>query len=302
MNDLDLVRALRADAPRPSRQQLAEGRARLHTAMAPAHPAHRGRRRPAMIIAAGAAGAAAVAATILSPAGGRVMPLRADPTGSRPPSARLLSVTVVLGQAAAAAERRPAVLPGPHQWVYEKGVKAGPAGRFTSESWSRFDGQQSADIEHGRLVILPYGSAQDGVPDATPQGAAAYLRSLPHSPKALLAVIYRKAEAEPRAQWAVPGDRDTEAFSILMTLMFNALAGVPPAVQADVFRATALIPGVHVGQARDALGRPGLALSGAGLNGYFLLDSKTFALIGLRDGKAAITRTAVAVVNRPGQR
>jgi hypothetical protein len=298
MNDLDMVRALRADAPRPSGQQLAEGRARLRTAMA---PAHRGRRRPAMIIAAGAAVAAALAAIILSPAAGRVMP-RAHPMGSRPPSVQLLSVTVVLGQAAAAAERRAAVLPGPHQWVYEKAVKAGPAGRFTIEGWSRFDGEWSADIEHGRLVILPYGSAQDGVPDATPQGAAAYLRSLPHSPKALLAVIYRKAEAEPRAQWAVPGDRDTEAFSILMTLMFNAPAGVPPAVQANVFRAAALIPGVHVGQARDALGRPGLALSGAGLNGYFLLDPKTFALVGLRGGEAAVTRIAVAVVDRPGQR
>lgn len=87
-----------------------------------------------------------------------------------------------------------------------------------------------------------------------------------------------------------------------MTLMFNAPAGVPPAVQADVFRAAALIPGVHVGQARDALGRPGLALSGAGLNGYFLLDSKTLALVGLRYGKAAVTRIAVAVVDRPGQR
>jgi hypothetical protein len=298
MSDLDLVRALRADAPRPSRQQLDEGRARLRAAMP---PDHRGRRRPAMIIAAGAAVAAAVAATILSPVGGHVMP-RAHPTGSRPPSVRLLSVTAVLGRAAAAAERRPAVLPGPHQWVYEKVVKAGPAGRITIEGWSRFDGERSADIEHGRLVILPYGSAQDGVPDATPQGAAAYLRSLPHSPKALLAVIYRRADAEPRAQWAVPGDRDTEAFSILMTLMFNAPAGVPPAVQANVFRAAALIPGVHVGKARNALGRPGLALSGAGANGYFLLDPRTYALTGLRYGKAAVTRTAVAVVDRPGQR
>jgi hypothetical protein len=77
---------------------------------------------------------------------------------------------------------------------------------------------------------------------------------------------------------------------------------VPPAAQANVFRAAALIPGVHVGKARDALGRPGLALSGAGANGYFLLDPRTYALTGLRYGKAAVTRVAVAVVDRPGQR
>jgi hypothetical protein len=299
MNDLDLVRALRADAPRPSGERLAAGRARLRMATAPSHRAGHRSRRPAVIITAGAAAAAAVAAIILSPAG---VIHRTHPAGSRAHAVQLLSVTVLLDQAAAAAGRRPAVLPGPHQWVFVKGVKAGPAGRMTMESWTRFDGRQSADIEHGRLVILPYGSAQDGVREATPQGAADYLRSLPASPKALLAVIYRKAEAEPPGQWAVPGNRDTEAFSILMGLMFNAPAGVPSGVQASVFRAEALIPGVHVGKARDALGRPALALSAAGLNGYFLLDPKTYALIGLRYGKAAVTRTAVAVVDRPGQR
>jgi hypothetical protein len=299
MNDLDMVRALRADAPRPSSDRLAEGRARLRTAMV---PDHRRRGRPAMVVTASAAVAATVAAgIILRPTGGTVIS-PAHPAASGAHSVQLLSATVVLRNAAAAAERRPAVLPGPHQWVYTKGVKAGPARRWIMEGWTRFDGEQSADIEHGRLVILPYGSAQDGVSEATTQGAAEYLRSLPVNPKALLAVIYRKAEAEPRDQWAVPGDLNTEAFSILMILLNNAPAGVPPAVQANVFRAVALIPGVHVSKAPDALGRPALALSSAGLNGSFLLDPRTYALIGLRDGKAVITRITVAVVDRPGQR
>jgi hypothetical protein len=299
MNDLEMVSALRADAPWPSGDRLAEGRTRLRAAMVPGHR----RRRPAVIITASTAAAAAAAAIVLSPAGENAIH-RGHSGDSRPPSVQLLSVTVVLRNAAAAAQRRPAVLPGPHQWVFEKGVKAAPAGRgrFIGEGWTRFDGEQSADIERGRLVILPYGPAQDGVPEATPQGAATYLRSLPASPKALLAVIYRKADAEPRDQWAASGNRDSEAFSILMTLMYNAPVGVPPAVQARVFRAAALIPGVRVGKALDALGRPALALSAAGLNGSFLLDPGTYALIGLRDGGAVVTRTAVAVVGRPGQR
>lgn len=44
---------------------------------------------------------------------------------------------------------------------------------------------------------------------------------------------------------------------------------MPPAVQTTVFRATALIPGVNVGKAADALGRAALAVSGAGLAGVF---------------------------------
>ena len=301
MNDLDVVRALRADAPQPSAGRLAAGRDLLRAEMV---PARRRRPHPLVIITASAAAAAAVAAAVVLPATRAGVNPRPLPATSGPRSARLLSVTVVLGRAAAAAERRPAVMPGPRQWLYEKGVKAGPGGRgrFVSESWTRFDGERSADISRGRLVVLPYGPAQDGVPDATPRGAAGYLRSLPASPAALLKVIYRKADTVPRDLWAVPGNRDSEAFSILMTLLFNAPAGVPPAVQATVFRATALIPGVDVGKAADALGRPALALSGAGLNGSFLLDPGSYALIGLRDGGAVITRIAVAVVDGPGQR
>jgi hypothetical protein len=301
MNDLEIVRAMRADAPRPSSGQLAEGRARLRAAMDPG----RRRRRSAMIISASASAAAVAAAAgiILLPAGGGATPPVRQ--GGSHPQAVLLSATVVLHNAAAAAAQRPAVLPGPHEWVYTKGIKEGPAGRgrFVIQGWERFDGVQSARIEHGRLVILPYGSAQDGDPAATPQGAASYLRSLPASPKALLALIYRKADGVPRNLWPVPGNRDSEAFSLLMTPLFNAPVGVPPAVQANVFRAAALIPGVHVSKILDVLGRPALALSGAGLNnGSFLLDPTSYALIGLQSEGASITRIAVAVVSGPGQR
>jgi hypothetical protein len=302
MNDLDTVRALRADAPSPSGDRLAEGRDRLRTAMAHGYRRHHHHRRTVLATAAGATVAAVLAAVVLLPAGASPAPA-AHPAGARHQAqARLLSVTAVLDNAAAAASRRPSALPGPHQWIYEKGVKAGPASRFTGESWTTFDGARSADIEHGRLVVLPYGPAGDGVRDATPQGAASFLRALPAKPKALLAVVYRKALATPRDQWAAPGNLDTEAFSILMTFLYNAPVGVPSAVQANVFRAVAWIPGVYVAKAEDALGRPALALTAAGLNGYFLLNPRTYALTGLRDGAAAVTRIAVKLVAAPGDR
>jgi hypothetical protein len=302
MNDLDMVRALRADAPGPSGDRLAEGRARLRTAMAHGHRHHHHRQRHTVMVASAAAVAAALAAIVLLPAGRSPAPA-GHRAGSRHQSAaRLLSVTAVLDNAAAAAQRRPSTLPGPHQWIYEKGVKAASASRFTAESWTMFDGTRSADIERGRLVVLPYGPAGDGVPDATPQGAASFLRALPAKPKALLAVVFRKAQATPRDQWAVPGNIDTEAFSILMTFLYNAPAGVPSAVQANVFRAVAWIPGVRVTKASDALGRPALALTAAGLNGGFLLDPRTYALIGVRDGDAAATRVVAKLVAAPGDR
>jgi len=301
MNDLDTVRALRADAPSPSGDRLDEGRDRLRTAMAHGYRHHH--RRTVLATAAGAAAAAVLAAVVLLPAGGASPAPAAHPAGTRHQSpAQLLSVTAVLDNAAAATLRRPSTLPGPHQWIYEKGVKAGPDSRFTRESWTTFDGARSADIEHGRLVVLPYGPAADGAPDATPQGAAGFLRALPAKPKALLAVVYSKARATPRDQWAAPGNLDTEAFSILMTFLYNAPAGVPSAVQANVFRAVAWIPGVRVTKASDALGRPALALTAAGLNGDFLLSPRTYALIGLRDGDAAVTRIVAKLVPAPGDR
>lgn len=302
MNDLDLVRAMRAAAPEPGRDQLAAGRARLCAALAPAgqrpyRPLARRGRRPAAVLAAGLAVAAAVAAgVVLRP----VSEPGAAPEPARPHGIRLVSAVAVLDKAAAAAQQRPAVLPGPHQWIYVKGVKKGPAGTFTMQSWQRFDGERSADIEHGKVVVLPYGSAQDGVPDATPQGAADYLRALPTAPKALLAAIYRKVDAEPRSQWY--GGRDATAFFTLMTLLTNAPAGVPAAIQAAVFRAAADIPGVQVSKTTDALGRPAIGVTVAPLTGWFLLDPATYALTGLRSGSAVLTRLIVAVVSQPGQR
>jgi hypothetical protein len=297
MNDLDLVRGMRADAPEPSGARLDAGRDRLRSAMTPDR--HR-RVRPTMVVAAGLAAAVAVTgAVILRPAGGT--PAAPAHPSAAAPAIRLASATVVLDKAAArAGAGHSFVMPGAHQWIYVKGVKTSPAGVFTQEGWIRFDGEQSADIENGKLVVLPYGSAQDGDPLATPQGAAQYLSSLPAQPKALLAVIYKKVEAEPRSQWL--GNLDAAAFSELTQLQENAVAGVPAKVQADVFQALALIPGVRDIKTTDALGRPAIGITVTSQNGYLLLDPRTYRPIGLRYGSSATAQTVLAVVSGPGQR
>lgn len=302
MNDLDLVRGMRADAPEPSGARLDAGRDRLRSAMTPDR--HR-RVRPTMVVAAGLAAAVAVTgAVILRPAGGTPA-APAHPSAAAPaaaaPAIRLASATVVLDKAAArAGAGHSFVMPGAHQWIYVKGIKTSPAGVITQEGWIRFDGEQSADIENGKLKVLPFGSAQDGDPLATPQGAAQYLGSLPAQPKALLAAIYKKVEAEPRSQWL--GNLDATAFSELTQLQENAVGGVPPKVQADVFQALALIPGVRDIKTTDALGRPAIGITVTSQNGYLLLDPRTYGPIGLRYGSSATAQTALAVVSGPGQR
>ena len=118
MNDLDLLRTMRADAPEPAGHRLAAGRDRLRSAAAP----RRHRRRGYVVILAGGLAAASAAAVIVasqpSPAGA--------PRG--PADIRLVSAAQVLNRAAAAAAARPAVLPSPHQWIYSKGIKSGPGG------------------------------------------------------------------------------------------------------------------------------------------------------------------------------
>ena len=292
MNDLDLLRTMRADAPEPAGDRLAAGRDHLRSAAAPGRD-HRSRH--VMILASGLAAASVIVATQQS--------RPAPPVG--PAVARLLSSTQVLDRAAAAAASRPALLPGPHQWVYQRGVKspANGSARFTVAGWTRFDGRKSAVLENGKLVIYP-GTPQDAKLLATPRAAARYLASLPANPAAVLAAIYHTADSQPRDQRVSP-NRNARAYSILMTLLWNAPVGVPPAHQAAAFRAMAKIPGVTVRRGLvDAAGRPAIGLgfsAGKGLTGYFLLNPRTYAVSGLSSGAASVARISVEVVNKPGQ-
>jgi hypothetical protein len=294
MNDIELLRAMRADAPEPGFDRLAAGRERLRLAAAPRRVGHR---RTVTIFATCLAAAATAAAVVL------VSERAPAAVHARPPVVRLLSATQVLDKAAAAAASRPASMPSPHEWLYEKGVKSHGSHAFAISGWTRFDGQESAALQGGKLVIYP-GTPGDAKLLATPQAAAGYLASLPATAHGVLAAIYHKADAQPRDQWASP-NRDARAYSILMTLLWNAPVGVPPAHQAAAFRALAKIPGVTVRTGLlDAAGRPAIGLSfrpGNGLTGYFLLNPSNYTVSGLSYGRAGVARISLAVVDRPGQ-
>jgi hypothetical protein len=241
MNDLDLVREMRADAPDPSADQLAAGRDRLRAAIAsptgPARPRPALLRRPA-IMAGGLALAAAAAAVVVTAGGSG----RESHVGPRPSTVQLAAATEVLNKAARTVEAGNAPKIEAHRWLYYRfseyhhttGVK-------TDESWTRLDGMQDAAMVGGKLVVTRHSKAESA--ESTPLGAYRLLASLPTEPHALLNALYGKVGAEPRGGGQ---SRQELAFENIQQLLWNSPAGAPPRVQGALYRALAQLPGIKV--------------------------------------------------------
>ena len=294
MNDLDLVRDLRADVPSPTHERLAPGRARLLAYISrPSRPRYA---RRAVLLVTAAAAASAVAAAVAS---GAFSGPATRSAAVKPPAIRLTLTAQLLSTAAATVAKHPAVRPGPHQWFYTKFV-AHDYGQPTqsNENWETFDGRQTAYFQNGQLIVHKTLGVFGGGPtalgeynaNATPQTAYNALASLPSNPKALLAVIARQvAKAGPSAASGsavslyAPKGRDELEFDYLAQLLWNSATGEPPAAEAAVFRALAAIPGVSSQQGiTDVIGRPAIGLSGNGGKTQLLLDPQTYQVIGMR--------------------
>jgi hypothetical protein len=297
MNDLDLVRDLRADVPSPTRERLAPGRARLLTSISrPSRPRY-ARRAVLLVTAAAAASAVAVAVAVAS---GAFSGPATRPAAVKPPAIRLTLTAQLLSTAAATVAKHPAVRPGPHQWFYTKFVAhdyGQPA--QSNENWETFDGRQTAYFQNGQLIVRKtLGVFGGGGPtalgeynaNATPQTAYNALASLPSNPKALLAVIAKQvAKVGPSVapgsvvSLYAPKGRGELEFDYLAQLLWTSATGEPPAAEAAVFRALAAIPGVSSQQGiTDVIGRPAIGLSGNGGKTQLLLDPQTYQVIGMR--------------------
>jgi hypothetical protein len=227
--------------------------------------------------------------------------------------------SVVLDRAATAAKSRPYTAPGPQEWLYTKFKQTGPAkpsGAATGgpyktmnwELWRRVDGKhQYAAYENGELTTSP------------PSGdapRAARFDPLPSDPEALL-----------RKVGGSPGVDDDLAFHTLVTILAESLH--PPKIEATIFRAFKLMPGVTATEGVvDAAGRPAISLGLTAREGWLrdevLLDPKTYRYLGERsmtvqdhvhegdDGKKILVkrgtlqfiqiREAAAIVTKPGKR
>ncbi len=266
---------------------------------------------------------------------------------------------VVLARAADAAQARSFGEPRPDQWIYtetrtwfhkahdgETVTARTPLESEAETAWRRADGELVAHDRDGKLEIHNLGGN-------TPKDYAT-IAALPTDPEALLA-LFRERTARREAvverirerfagHEAAPNpvSGDEFMFGLLRTLLSDNL--VPPEVEATVFRAIALLPGVTVNEAAtDPEGRPALAVSleaRGWLRSELFLDPETFAYRGTREtavrdhtlhngffvwrgGESAFspspsptggrlieagavyrqsTRTAIAVVDEPGQR
>lgn len=321
MNDLDLIREFRTQAPAPDGHQLAVGRARLIQAATERiqpppqrHPFRPTRPGLARVVAAAATvtvAAGTAAGLALTSGGSRTAPPPGAGHAAGPatgPSAQATLTARFLRQASATVERAPAPTePAPGQWIYNRTVDY-QHGQGTSrdQEWITFDGAGTAYYERPGGPLITHASTA-GVPafpkgtsplkafgiTATPKTAYDALASLPSGPKALLAAI---ARAVPMSQAAnlVGGNpafghaprRETQLqYDYLTLLLWNAAAGVggPPKAEAAVFRALATLPGITVQQGiTDAAGAAAIGLSDDGGYHQLLLDPRTYQVLGLR--------------------
>jgi hypothetical protein len=298
MNDLDLVRDLRADVPSPTGERLAPGRARLLASISrPSRPRYA--RRAVLPVTAAAAAAAAVAVAVVVASGASSGPATRS-AAVKPPAIRLTLTAQLLSTAAATVAKHPAVRPGPHQWFYTKlvGHDYGQPAQ-SNENWETFDGRRTAYFQNGQLIVhKTLGAFGGGGPtplgeynaNATPQTAYNALASLPSNPRALLTVIAKQvakvgpsAASESVVSLYAPKGRDEHEFDYLAQLLWTSATGEPPAAEAAVFRALAAIPGVSSQQGiTDVIGRPAIGLSDNGGKTQLLLDPRTYQVIGMR--------------------
>lgn len=296
MNDLDLVRTIRATVPAPAPARLAAGRGRLLAAAArprrlsrPGHPWR-------LVLPAGAVTAAAAVASV-AVLGGTATPSRPRPAPAAP-TARADLAAQVLAVAARTVAAEPSARPRDHQWFYSRFVQT-QTGQPTQsdENWVRFDGLEQAYYQDGQLIIHHEPSGSGG-----PLDSYEALAALPAGPAAILAAAGQVVGTTPRSweNWSAgsivaelaPRTQGQAEFDYLAQLVWNATAAAPPAALAHVYQAMAELPGVTVAHGlADAVGRTGLGVSANGGVSWLLLDPRTYQVIGLNE-KAVSPRPA----------
>lgn len=296
MNELDLLRELRADVPAPDHDRLAAGRSALLAAIVGAGAVPRRRSvisrhpRRALALAVATAVTAVVAVTTLSDRASTDSPTAAVP------ASRVTLAAEVLRAAAARLGSEPARRPAPRQWIYSVAVQAGEGGGSGEPNWMTFDGSSSAYYEDHRLVVDHVPSRPAVGPTAmarfldtaTPMTAYDALAALPRHPRALLAVIARTVAVHPGAvnpPGSSPSPHPTpsqQQFDFLATLLWNAAQAAPTRAVAAAYHALALIPGVIALRTEDALHRPAIALADRGGSQQLLIDPHSYRVTGLR--------------------
>jgi hypothetical protein len=346
MDELKLLEDLRRETPPITAAAAQAARARLLAAAAESQPpaprrGARGRLSRAgwRVAIAAALGVALTAVTVARDLGADPQrPQQAGPAGLL--GAGVANAAELGARAASAAAARPAANPRPNQWLYleqlfaETGSDAPPfapvgARRVTRRSWNRIDAKRFAYEHRGRLHQLPNHQLSPVYPWRT----FAYVSRLPADPRALLARLYATVSGGQKPYDHARFSREEQhrmVFDFIGDVLRDNIA--PPGVQAAIFRALPMIPGVRLQRdAVDAAGRHGVAFArvhDGHVRTELILDPRTYQYLGLRQivvedfvaknvtfrgkkvephvAKGTVfdwqARTAAAIVDRPGQR
>ncbi|UJW31720.1 CU044_5270 family protein [Saccharothrix sp. AJ9571] len=277
MDDLQTVRDFAGPAELASPEDLAPGRDRLTAAFA----THRPRRSRRLVWAgATAVGLAAAITGVLALAPGDV----SQPAAHADP-------VVVLREAAAAANREPAVDPKPDQFVYTKTQT--PSG--VREVWLSADGTHdglirnpgepgvpSPGCRNGKQAVVKGTELLPGRSDPC-EPAPAFHSDVPETPEGMLEWLDRNHSGK-------SGDVNALGKDILGLLNEYHLR---PAARAALFEAATRTPGLEaVKGATDAAGRPGIGITWKGASTPWVFDEQTHLLLGHK-GVAVLDRGIV---------
>jgi hypothetical protein len=338
MNDLDLVRTLRADVTSPAPARVAAGRNRLLAAITRPSPRIRHPWRLALVTGTATAAAVAAVAVAVLASGARPSTPQARPSAA---GGRISLAAQVLTVAADKVASGPVARPPDDQWIYSRFVQT-QTGQATqsNENWIQFDGRRSAYFQDGRLIVhdqgvtpTPPGASGLAAYDdnATPLTAYNALASLPANPATILTTVGHIVGTTPRdwENWSsgaavaklAPKSQGQAEFDYLAQLLWNAYAAAPPVAQANVYRAMADIPAVTVHSGlTNAVGRTAIGVSADGGVSWLLLDPRTYQVTGINQkaigprpakiknspltfsGTMAMAWADVALVGRPGAR
>ncbi len=216
------------------------------------------------------------------------------------------AATITLEAMAMAAAVTPPPAIGPDQWYYIKAEFKDTIWVMTPRSWSyatnvsAFPGNpwpitaQSVQVQEswtgqrlsqGFLTKNPGGtvSGRWARPDpvaARPgirNPARTWLRSLPTDPYQLLEILYAQSAY-------LRSDRNVNAFSAIGRLMSSVV--LPPAAEAAIYWAVALIPGVTlIPETTDMTGRAGFGIAltdSTGLRNEWIFSKDTYTFLGTR--------------------
>lgn len=272
MDDMQLLADFGAELDEETPVTLVRQRNRL---LAAANGPEQPKRRSRWPVWAAGVAAAAVAVVVVA------TNLPGSPQRTAAPPTVTLSAYTVLNQAADWLAQQPATTPTAHQWIYRRVVEYGvwtpevntPT---VSEYWIRFDGQQDADIENGKLVVENK-TAVPATDPGQPAGLWAWLRTLPTDPKAALAAL--EAQTDFGSQPLTTQEKNAALFEAVVNTMWDATNyAAPPSSFATMYRALAIFPGITVDRVTDGLGQHDLGVVYGAER--VLIDPTSYAMIG----------------------